>query len=58
MHSTLRQAAVAVGLAAATLTSPTRAAEPAASMVTSSHFGSWGFDLSGRDLGVAPGADF
>jgi putative endopeptidase len=58
MHSTLRRAVIAVGLAATTLTSPAWAAEPAASMAAASHFGSWGFDLSGRDLSVAPGADF
>src|SRR5450432_912316 len=27
-------------------------------LLTSPHFGSWGFDLAGRDTTVAPGADF
>jgi len=58
MLSTLRHAAIAAILASTALTSPAPAAEPSVSAPTSARFGAWGFDLSGRDLAVAPGADF
>jgi putative endopeptidase len=58
MLSTVRYAAIAAILASTALTSSTWAAEPPASAAAHPRFGAWGFDLSGRDLSVAPGADF
>ena len=57
MLSTLRHAMIAATLATAALASAAPAAEAAAG-AASPRFGAWGFDLSGRDTTVSPGADF
>ncbi|MEO8927668.1 MAG: M13 family metallopeptidase N-terminal domain-containing protein, partial [Caulobacteraceae bacterium] len=55
MRHLLLGAAVAALLAAAV---PAGAADTPAPVASAQRMGTWGFDLAGRDLAVAPGADF
>ena len=59
MKLSSRRAVISAILASATVASPLSAlaAAPSAAVATP-RFGSWGFDLAGRDTSVAPGADF
>jgi putative endopeptidase len=58
MNADLRRAAIVAILASGALTSLAWAVEQTAGPPASPRFGAWGFDLSGRDTTVSPGADF
>ena len=59
IHSSYRRAACAMLLACSALSAaPAAAQQPAAAAPEQVHFGTWGVDISTRDLAVKPGDDF
>ena len=59
IHSSYRRAACAMLLACSALcAAPAAAQQPAAAAPEQVHFGTWGVDISTRDLAVKPGDDF
>jgi putative endopeptidase len=51
-------AAAALMLGAATAAAGSPAGDDASGLTATPHYGTWGFDLAGRDLSVKPGDDF